>query len=122
MDKWPLRALMAFFVVFVLDIMVLYCMVFVHVKSDPSYAKNLNLKVTNLDTNEALRWPIAFTLMLMCAYAAWYMIGVCNNLRLLCKLDATERMTFVVSQVVQIAFFLSLPFGTYSRHFDNGPI
>lgn len=122
MDKWPLRFLFVFFVLFVVDIMVLYCSIFVHVKSDPSYAKNLNLRVTNLDTNEALRWPIAFTLLLMCGYACWYMFGLCNNLRLLCKLDNTSRMTFFVSQVVQIGFFLAIPFGTYSRHFDNGPI
>ena len=122
-SKVALVFLSFFFVVLVIDFMVLNVYYYIYVGGDPSLAGRLNMN--NQAAVDVFLGPIIATILLLLFYYAQYSIAFSLGCINICNPDPEKkgrRVLFIAGQVVHFFFILCAIFGVFSRHFDNGGV
>ena len=111
-----------FFVVLVVDIMVLNCFYYLYVRGDPSLAGRFNLNAEQ--TMDEFLAPIIVTICILIVYYSQFTVAMgmgCARMRDK-EIPKARKVTFTAGHVVHFFFIFCVLFGVFSRHFKNGGI
>ena len=113
-----------FFVLLVVDFMVLNCFYYIHVKGDPSLSGNFDMNGDD-DISDKFLWPLLATIVLLIIYYAQYSMALamgCIRWASDPKMPRARKVSFLSGIVVHFFFIFSALFGVFNRHFRNGGV
>mmetsp|Transcript_3813 Transcript_3813/g.4396 ORF Transcript_3813/g.4396 Transcript_3813/m.4396 type:complete len:233 (+) Transcript_3813:231-929(+) len=115
--------IVCFFIVIVVDFMVLNCFYYINVRGDPSLAGRFDLN-SNDTIGDKFLWPIIITVILLIFYYAQYTMALSMGCTRLSddKVPKARKVGFVTGIIVHFFFIFCVLFGVFNRHFANGGI
>ena len=114
--------LSCFYIVLVIDFMVLNCYYYIYVKGDPSLAGRFDINTQQ--TMDALMVPVVVTICILVVYYSQFLLAMsigCARLRSV-EMTKARKVSFFAGQVVHFFFIFCFLFGVFNRHFSNGGI
>ena len=118
-SKLDLRVIMAltiFYIVLVIDFIILYGMFYLAVEGNPGEGEIS----FNQEKHPRLEPVLVVTYFLLAFYYVIYFVMLCKNLKRIMQMDGERVVMFCFSQSIHVILLMGLLLGAYSPHFENG--
>ena len=114
-----------FYIILVINFMVLNCVYYFYVDGDPSYGGRFEMDRETEGNGDAFVLPITISICLLLFYYFQYTVAVLIGFKRLIfdfKKKTARKVTFISGVCVHLFFIFCVLFGVFSRHFANGGV